>query len=118
MLMPALEKSAIKSTRGQAYLDQAVIGCALEKYHIEHGAFPETLEGLAPKYLEAMPADLFDGKPLRYRRESDGGYLLYSIGWNQKDDGGVIISGKDAKEKGSETQQGDWVWKMPGALNN
>ena len=29
-----------------------------------------------------------DGQPLRYRRNADGTFLLYSIGENGKDDGG------------------------------
>jgi hypothetical protein len=42
-------------------------------------------------------------EPLRYQRKGDG-YLLYSIGWNQKDDGGVLA--KDYRE-------GDWPWPSP-----
>jgi hypothetical protein len=51
---------------------------------------------------------VFDGKPLRYRRSDNGGYDLWSIGPDRKDDGGII----DPKKEGE--QQGDWIWHMPG----
>jgi hypothetical protein len=41
----------------------------------------------AAAHLPAMPDDLFSGKPLIYKPEA-GGYLLYSVGVNGKDDGG------------------------------
>ena len=45
------------------------------------------LEQLVPKYLAKIPEDLFSGKPVRYRRKGQG-YLRYSVGPNQKDNGG------------------------------
>jgi hypothetical protein len=53
------------------------------------GGLPETLGELVPAYLPAVPADPFapDGAPLRYQREG-GEAVLYSVGWDGKDDGG------------------------------
>jgi len=34
-----------------------------------------------------VPIDPFTGKPLVYRREGEG-FIVYSLGTNQKDDGG------------------------------
>jgi hypothetical protein len=45
------------------------------------------------------------GEPYKYRQTSDGGYVLYSVGWNEKDDGG--LPGKRL----FDDQDGDWVWK-------
>jgi hypothetical protein len=42
---------------------------------------------LAPKYLAAVPNDLFSGRPLVYR-PTGSGYVLYSVGPNGQDDGG------------------------------
>ena len=42
---------------------------------------------MAPKYLAAVPGDLFSGKALVYRPAA-GGYLLYSVGVNGKDEDG------------------------------
>jgi hypothetical protein len=63
------------------------VAFALAAYRADHGRYPEKLGDLAPKYLAAVPDDLFSGKPLIYRLEGKG-YLLYSVGVNGKDDGG------------------------------
>ena len=39
-----------------------------------------------------------------YRRMGDGKFLLYSVGWNETDDGGTASDKMD---------QGDWVWQYP-----
>jgi hypothetical protein len=38
--------------------------------------------------LRQIPGDVFSGKPLIYR-PNENGYLLYSVGINGKDEGGV-----------------------------
>ena len=40
-----------------------------------------------PKYVAAVPKDIFSGGELNYRQKGDG-YLLYSVGPNGTDDGG------------------------------
>jgi hypothetical protein len=39
--------------------------------------------------LEAWPVDFMDGNPLRYRRGKDDRFLLYSVGTDFRDDGGI-----------------------------
>ncbi|MDH7501750.1 MAG: hypothetical protein QHJ82_03415 [Verrucomicrobiota bacterium] len=59
-----------------------------------------------------MPHDLISGEPLKYRPTDSGGFILYSVGWNQTDDGGVL--GRTGKTKGRENldlTKGDWVWQ-------
>jgi hypothetical protein len=63
------------------------VAFALAVYRGEGGRYPARLEELAPKYLPAVPSDLFSGKALVYR-PFEGGYLLYSVGVNGKDEGG------------------------------
>ena len=63
------------------------VAFALAAYRSDNGHYPAKLEDLAPKYLPSIPADLFSGKPLIYR-PTENGYLLYSVGPNEKDDGG------------------------------
>jgi hypothetical protein len=67
---------------------------AVERYRRDHdGAPPHTLSDLVPHYLAAIPADPFTGAPLLYRAAADGGaYTIYSVGPNQKDDGGDLTS--------------------------
>lgn len=61
-----------------------VVSCEL--YKREHGDFPETLEKLVPEFIEEVPNDPFDGKPIRYNKEKG---VLYSVGKNMIDSGGV-----------------------------
>jgi hypothetical protein len=107
MLLPAVSKISQKAAYGQTAADTAVLACALERYRLEHGQLPDSLEKLAPQFITALPHDLITGKPLIYRPNSDGHYLLYSVGWNEKDDGGIPGKNKNAE---AEHPDGDWVW--------
>jgi hypothetical protein len=112
LLMPALSRAARKSVRMQAYVDEARVGCALERFRLANGKFPESLDALAPRFMGKIPSDVIDGKPLRYRPKPDGGYLIYSVGWNKTDDGGEMAWTK-GKEPSADATQGDWLWQMP-----
>lgn len=63
---------------------------ALELYQREHGDYPEGLDALVPAYVADLPPDPFTGDPLVYRVVK-GGYLLYSLGPNMVDDGGITL---------------------------
>jgi hypothetical protein len=94
----------------QTCANEAIIACALERARIQNGEYPQTLAQLAPQFLTRIPADLFDGQPLRYRRIASEQFLLYSIGWDEKDDGGVG-SWKATDLADPDTVDGDWVWR-------
>jgi hypothetical protein len=96
------EKAAQTMALHQTLANEAFVACGLERYRLAHGYYPETLESLVPQFAEKVPHDIIGGQPLKYHRTADGQFLLYSIGWNEKDDGGV--PGKTAAE-------GDWVWE-------
>jgi hypothetical protein len=87
--------------RNQTLANEAFVACGLERYRLAHGQYPETLEALVPQFAEKLPHDIVGGQPLRYHRTADGRFVLYSVGWNEKDDGGVRRDG---------TPEGDWVW--------
>lgn len=53
--------------------------------------------GTSTGYLAAPPTDPFDGNPLRYRAESDR-VTIYSVGPDQRDDGGEYSSEKGADD--------------------
>ena len=80
---------ATKALAGnQTRVNQAFIACGLERYRGAHGDYPETLDTLVPQFIEKLPRDLLGGQPLHYQRTADGKFMLYSIGWNDTDDGG------------------------------
>ena len=66
----------------------AVLGIATACFRTEEGRYPERLAELVPGYISAVPVDPFDGKPLKMLPEGDG-VVLYSVGRDCKDDGGL-----------------------------
>jgi hypothetical protein len=111
MLFPDLGKMAQKSAFMQASVDMTRAACMLERYHLAHGVYPETLDVLVPQFIAKLPRDIINGQPLHYRHTSDGQFVLYSVGWNEKDDGGVI--GLDEYSRMVNIDTGDWVWRYP-----
>ena len=107
MLLPALSNVILKSTAAQTAFNQAAIACALERCRLANGHFPEALEALAPKFISRLPNDVLTGEPYKYRLKEDGRFVLYSVGWDEKDDGGV--PGKTPWDD----KQSDWVWEYP-----
>jgi len=95
------EKAAQTMALRQTLANEAFVACGLERYRLTHGQYPDTLEALVPQFADKLPHDIVGGQPLKYHRTADGQFVLYSVGWNEKDDGGV--PGKTATE-------GDWVW--------
>ncbi|MEQ2007932.1 MAG: protein kinase [Limisphaerales bacterium] len=91
-------------------MNLAYTALALERHRAAKGAYPDTLAALVPEFAAKLPPDIFDGQPLRYRRTADGKYLLYSLGWNSKDDGGTAGVGKDGKPL-LFGDGPDWVWQ-------
>ncbi|HEX7861393.1 MAG TPA: hypothetical protein VF773_13755 [Verrucomicrobiae bacterium] len=66
-----------------------VTAIALERYRLAHREYPDSLAHLVPAFLKSAPADFMDGQPLRYRKNADGRYLLYSVGLDCTDQGGA-----------------------------
>ncbi len=112
ILMPALGAAAKRFAFGQSSVDLARTAIALERYRLAHGEQPESLDALAPQFMEQLPHDIINGQPLHYRRTSDGQFLLYSVGWNETDDGGEVVFRKGSTP-GVDISQGDWVWRYP-----
>jgi len=89
LTLPAVLKVAESFLRNQAELRCGIVALAVERYRLAHGNWPESLDQLVPKLLPAIPKDLFDGKPIRYRPLSDG-VAIYSVGPDGIDDGGKV----------------------------
>jgi hypothetical protein len=82
----------------------------LERYHLAHGVYPESLDALGA-LGDGLPHDPMNGEPYHYQLRPDGTFLLYSVGWNQTDDGGKVAYKKDAPNQ-ADYRQGDWVWPV------
>jgi hypothetical protein len=103
LAMPAIKKTTFGIALAGTTNHQAILACALERYKIHHGKLPLTLDELMPEYLDKVPNQVVISEPMIYRRVNDQDYLLYSIGWNMQDDGGVISDDNRADKL-------DWVW--------
>jgi hypothetical protein len=96
---------------------QIVIGAiALKRYRLRHGSYPAQLSDLTPEFTPVALYDPADGQPLRYRLNSDGTFILYSIGEDEKDDGGDPLPATASKST-TWLQGRDWVWPQPASAD-
>ncbi len=105
-----LSKSLERALQAETTRAIVIAAIALKRFHLRHGQHPETLDALVPEFLSDVPKDPVDGKPLRYRRTSDGLFRLYSVGQNGTDEGGSTAGG--AKNLWW-LRANDWVWPQP-----
>lgn len=88
---PVFDQARSKDVLTQMQTRLLMVVLALHAYKLEHGAYPEMLDQLAPNYLNQVPDDIFWAqKTLHYKRAKDK-YLLYSVGPDGKDDNGTPI---------------------------
>jgi hypothetical protein len=99
-LDPAIVAIAQTDNRGVMNVELVKLGCLLAAYRAENGKYPAALADLAPKYVAAVPLDLFSGKPLVYKLQ-EGGYVLYSVGVNGQDDGGLTAEDRESAPDGA-----------------
>lgn len=98
ILAPAIVGGIDGFDRMVARSDFMHVAAQLRAWKVRHGSYPDTLDALTS--ATPLPLDPFSGDPYHYRREGDG-FVLYSVGLNRKDDGGV---------KGEKRDEGDVVW--------
>ena len=114
MLPPGDATESSKFGLTQARIDQTRIACALERYRLAHQVYPPSLDPLVPEFIASLPHDVINGQPYRYRLNPDGMFLLYSVGWNEKDDDGATVYLAAVPGDGGypriDEQKGDWVW--------
>lgn len=109
VLIPNINKAAQTTARNQNSVNEALIACALERYRIANGSYPDSLDATVPKFMVKLPNDIVTSEAMKYQRAGDS-FVLYSIGWNEKDDGGItpatMINGQP------DPDTGDWVWQF------
>lgn len=106
-LRPAYSRLRALADSGQAKVNGSRIFLALLAYRNQFNQYPESLVELNVKFgSHLLLLDPMSGKRFVYKLQ-DKGFLLYSIGPNLKDDGGVPV-----KDKAKQFEEGDIVWKM------
>lgn len=110
----SLVKSLNKIQTIEANRALVITAIALRRHRIALGKYPPELAALVPEYLPAPPRDPVDAKPLRYRLQPEGRFLLYSVGENGVDDGGDASPPTNSAAKRFPMMKGrDWVWPQP-----
>ena len=105
LMSEAVAEQTQRFAAQQVALDEALTVCALERYRLAHKVYPDSLDALVPAYAAKLPCDVFTGAPLHYACKGDG-FTLYSVGWNGKDEGGVMAM--DGKNR--DLSNGDLPW--------
>jgi len=93
MLVKLLSQRAVlflKQGKERQAFDEGMNFLALKGYKSEAGELLQSLSELVPEYIDAVPRDPFDGKPMRYSAEKK---IVYSIGEDLKDSGGSVAEG-------------------------
>jgi len=88
-VLPILRDSLGVFVRKEVEISQARIVIALRRYEVRKHALPERLDELVPEFLEEIPPDPVAGTPMRYGRISAHRSLVWAIGSDEIDGGGV-----------------------------
>jgi hypothetical protein len=112
ILTPALGRINEMSYQIQVKLGATVAILAALRYKQNMGNYPEDLnELIAADYLKELPIDPFSDKPLVYKKTDDS-FVLYSLGPDFDDDGGVE-NPKDSQKRRQEGPGDAVFWPMP-----
>lgn len=84
--------------------------CAMEAHFQRNRGYPTRLEDLADAAGKplTLPVDPLTRASLGYQRTGDGRYRLWTMGLDQKDDGGK--PGPQGSRVTDRRYNGDWVW--------
>ncbi len=93
-LLPSLDAARRSWEKDRARHDAGRLAVALARYRLAHGAFPDSLDALAPGLLPSIPIDPFTGKPFGYCHAGDSA-RVYSMGPRGLDNGGGVAGQDD-----------------------
>lgn len=95
------QKILVRTANTQATVRSAIVWCAAERFRLQYGHLPKSQEELVPGFLKSLLSDPIDGRPLRFIAKEDGTLVVYSLGWDGRDDSGV---------RGKRPDEGDFGW--------
>ncbi len=109
LIMPGLDRAIASRDQFELQRRGVSLHLAIERYRAANGRPPATIPELVPGYLDRVPLDPYSGRPFVYRvlPEPDAhgrAYLLYSVGVDGQDDGGV--SGEESRKKSKDLTVG------------
>jgi len=79
----------------------------MRAFKATEGRLPERLDELVPDFLDAVPLDPFDGKPMRF---SPVKKVIYTVGEDLTDSGGTTEAAWLAEKRlECEAKDGEWT---------
>jgi hypothetical protein len=112
MTIPNCTRAFEMALRNETDRQLLVTAIAIRRYQLRYGHAPANIESLSLEFLAAVPYDPMSGKELGYRLNGQGGFALYSVGEDGKDDGGSVVPLASTNKFGFwETK--DAVWPVP-----
>jgi len=106
-VVPNIGALLLKRAILNALFETARIGMACKIFKNLYGDFPDELSELSSGILGEIPVDPFTGNPYIYRK-GDSGFIVYSVGSNQKDEGG---RGTWTITQMVMERDDDWAWR-------
>lgn len=98
MMLPAVWRAMLKEADHTARCRTADAALAVERFRRAHnGALPASLDALVPAYLPKVPSDPYSGQPLLFKPLNPG-FVVYSVGEDGRDDGGVEPNSKQLSQ--------------------
>ena len=111
-----MEKTLQRSLVVQVQREMVLAAIALQRYELRHGNPAADLPALVPEFLREVPWDYFAAAPLRYQPGGRDQFVLYSIGPDEKDDGGNA-SREESNITSFIFQNGlDLMWPRPATV--
>lgn len=111
-VFPSHARMLQANDQNEAEHNGTIVLLAIEAHIARHGTPPEALAKLVPEFLESLPRDPFHHAGFRYRRLQEGPrmYILYSVGADGEDDGGVSPEGARARAFTPEGAGSDYIF--------
>ncbi len=102
--IPSHNRSIELFFRHLAQRRMAATALAIRLFEVDNGFRPRSLSELVPEYLTHVPADSFspDGACIRYKPDAEEA-VLYSVGADGNDNGGVVALRPDGPRDGSRS---------------
>ncbi|UCC31398.1 MAG: hypothetical protein JSU86_03805 [Phycisphaerales bacterium] len=106
IVIPSQNRSMELFFRHLAQRGMAATALAIRLFEVDNGRRPASLTELVPQYLIEVPLDPFspDGACIRYRPDADQA-VLYSVGADGNDNGGVVAITPDERRDASRSDR-------------
>ena len=118
MSVPVIQSFQPRAFLSEWMITSMITAIALERHYLAHDEYPESLDALVPKFLPSPPTDPCSAMAPIYRKTVGGRYVLYSVGYDEIDNGAVLHPKntrlpRDYTAKTGDKLEGyDWVWRF------